>query len=280
MPRRTACRQRALPVGKLKFFRNITAMRTLTVSVLFLCVFAIAGCPVPQPQNTPVQQKLVSEPITRGDYWLYVPSTYNRDKPAPLIVTCHGTNPYDPADSQIKEWKMLAEQHGCIVIAPLLSSTDGIFGDGRISALLADERLIMSAIGELHYLYNIDRRNVLMTGFSGGGFPVYFVGLRHPDVFSAVVARNCNFNRHSVEDWYPPESLETPVMVYWGENDPGAIRTQSRSAVDFLRSAGFQVETTEIPGAGHERHPELAMRFWLQHWQGTPPPSYLMTASR
>jgi len=240
----------------------------------------LGGCAVHQPQNTRTQPKLMVEPTTGGLYYLFVPDTYRRDRPAPVIVSCHGTDPFDVAAYQVGEWKWLAEQHGCILVCPKLKSTDGIFGAGGILQLLRDERLIMSIIGQLHYLYNVDRRNILMTGFSGGGFPVYFVGLRHPDVFSAVVARNCNFNRKAVEGWYPAEAVGTPVMVYYAQNDPGAIRGQSEDGIAYLRGAGFKVETGVVPGSGHERHPEVAMRFWLRHWNGRPPRLPLMSPMR
>ncbi len=242
--------------------------RGWTVSV---ALAALVGCAVPQPQNTRTQPRLMIESITGGLYYLFVPDTYRRDHPAPLIVSCHGTDPFDVAAYQVGEWKKLAEDYGCILVCPKLRSTDGIFGSGDIGQLLRDERLIMTILGQLHYLYNIDRRNVLMTGFSGGGFPVYFVGLRHPDVFTVVAARNANFSRHALEGWYPPEALGTPLIVYYGQNDPGAIRTQSDEAVAYLRGAGFSVETAVLGGSGHERHPEVAMRFWLKHWNGTPP---------
>ncbi len=244
---------------------------------LTICLFSafLAGCAVTQPQNTPVQPKLLVEPITGGLYYLYVPSTYRRDRPAPVIVSCHGTDPFDVAAHHVGEWKWLAEKYGCILICPKLTSSDGILGAGAINQLLRDERLIMSIIGQMHYIYNIDRRNIMMTGFSGGGFPVYFIGIRHPDVFTVVAARNCNFNRNALEGWYPPEAVRTPVIVYYGEHDPGAIKDQSENGIAYLRSAGFRVTTRVIPGSGHERHPEVAMKFWLENWNGeTPRRSY------
>ncbi len=140
-----------------------------------------------------------------------------------------------------------------------------------VNALLKDERLIMSVVGQMHYLYKIDRKNVMITGFSGGGFPTYFVGLRHPDVFTVVAARSCNFSVNSVDGWYSTDALRTPVFVYWGENEGGAIADQSKKAVDFLRRVGFAVEDAIIPGSGHDRHPEYAMQFFLSHWNGPKP---------
>jgi len=244
----------------------------MTRPMLLLVVASLmGGCAVTQPQNTRARARLVTEPVTGRPYYLFVPLSYRESKPAPVIVSCHGTDPFDTAVLHKGEWKWLAEQHGCILICPKLTSTDGIFGAGAIGALLEDEKVIMSIIGELHYLYNIDRKNMMITGFSGGGFPVYFVGLRHPDVFSVVVARNCNFNRHAVEGWYPPEALATPVMIYYGENDPGTIRAQSENGIRYLRSVGFNVTTAIVPGTGHERTPEYAMKFFLENFHGTAP---------
>jgi len=61
------------------------------------------------------------------------------------------------------------------------------------------------------------------------------------------------------------------VMVYYGQNDPGAIQMQSRAAISYLRSQGFVVATKIIPGSGHERHPEVAMRFFRKSWQPSRP---------
>ena len=235
-------------------------------------MLVLGGCAVPHTPDTPISQRYHVDQASGRGYYIYVPSTYDRRRPAPLIVTCHGTPPYDVAEHHIREWKWYAEQHGCIVVAPALQATDGIFGDGPIVGMLECERRILSLIGTLGYQYNLDLANVMITGFSGGGFPTYWVGLRHPDLFSAVVARNCNFSRSNLDGWFPPEAARTPVFVYWGENDAGAIRRQSQEAVEYLRSKSFTVETMVVPGAGHARHPEHAMEFFRKHWR-TPRPS-------
>jgi len=239
---------------------------------VFLPLLVSAGCPVTQPQNTRTNPELFAEPTTNRQYYLFVPDTYDSAKPMPLVISCHGTAPFDVASAHAREWKKMAEVHGFILVCPKMVSTDGILGAGAIGPLLRDERLILSIFGQLAYRFNIDRRNVMLTGFSGGGFPVYFVGLRHPDLFSVVVPRNCNFNAHSIDGWYPPEAKNTPIKVYYGQNDPAAIRSQSLDAIEYLREHGFRrVETQIIPGAGHERHPEVAMKFWLRHWNGVAP---------
>ncbi len=233
----------------------------------------LGGCAVTQPQNTPVNQWHEIDPNTGRGFWIYVPSRYHESAPAPLIISCHGTPPYDVAEHHIREWKMLGEQNGCIIVCPELIGTDGLLGDGPIAGMLPDERYILSLISLLGYRYNIDRANVMITGFSGGGFPTYWIGLRHPEVFSAVAARNCNFSESNLKGWYPPEATQIPVIVYYGENDPGAIAGQSKAAIRYLRSKGFtNLETLVIPGQGHQRRPEYAMQFFRRHWR-TPKPS-------
>jgi len=233
------------------------------------------GCAVPQAQNTPNWQRREFEPSTGRAYWIYVPSTYTHAQAAPLIISCHGTPPYDVAEHHIREWKMLGEQNRCIVVAPELVATDGLLGDGPIVGMLQDERFILSIISYLGYQYNIDKVNIMITGFSGGGFPTYWVGLRHPEVFSVIAARNANFNRPNVDGWFTPHP-STPVIVYFGSNDPGVIRSQSQQAVEFLRSRGYAPTLRELPGVGHERHPEVAMDFFRRHWR-TPQPSMRAT---
>lgn len=242
--------------------------------VLAILSACLCGCPVPQPQNTPAKERHEIDSASGQGYWLYVPSTYRPDRPAPLIVTCHGTPPFDIANMHIREWKWYGEQNGCIIVAPELKATDGILGDGPIIGMLANEKNILSIISRLGYRYNIDRANVMITGFSGGGFPMYWVGLRHPDVFSVVAARNCNFSAGNLESWWTPEALRTAIKVYYGQNDPGAIRQQSERAIQYLRQRGFTVETEVIPGVGHERHPEIAMDFFKRHWK-SPRPSFM-----
>jgi len=245
-------------------------MRTILLTIV---VAALAsGCAVPQDQNTPVSEWREVDPTTGAGYWIYVPSTYSHNRPAKVIITCHGTPPWDIANMHIREWKMLGENHGCIVVAPELRDTDGIVGDGPPVGMLADEKRIMSVISILGYRYNIDLANIMITGFSGGGFPTYWVGLRHPEIFSVVVGRSCNFSVGNLDGWYPPEAVRTPVMIYYGSLDLPNVTSESLRGISYLQQRGFTVESTVIEGIGHARRPEVAMGFFRRHWR-TPRPS-------
>lgn len=242
--------------------------RTTLLNALLAGALGLTGCPVPENVVTvpPGGKWHLRDAPSGGSFWLHVPSNYTHHRPCPVIVSCHGTPPYDVARHHVETWDDYCEKFGCIVVCPDLVGTDGIFGDGPVDGMLRNERVILSTLSTLSYKYNIDRANVMITGFSGGGFPAYWVGLRNPDVFSVIVAQNCNFNRGNLDRWYPRAAVETPVMIYYGQNDPATIVSQSRDAIDYLRSRGFQTETYVIPGVGHERRPEIAMTFFRNRW--------------
>lgn len=245
------------------------------VFALLAAAAVLSGCHVPwTPPVGPYFREI--DPITGRGYFIYVPNDYTETKAWPVIVSCHGTPPYDVAEHHIQEFKYYGQTNGCIVIAPDCDGTDGIFGDGPTGPMLDDERFILSILSLLGYRYNIDMANIMITGFSGGGFPAYFVGLRNPDIFSTIVARNCNFSEHNTDGWFtPPDFTARPaagkpnqqfIMIYYGENDPGTIKIQSDNGINYLRRVGYTVETTIIPQAGHDRHPEVAMRFFRENW--------------
>ncbi len=241
---------------------------------LLSLVAAIAtGCHVPQDQNVPSPARLIREPITGRDYRLYVSSRYDREHAAPVIISLHGTIPYDTSGGQMGEWKKIAEDNGAILVCPTLVSSDGIFppGDDRLRRLmLEDERFVLTVLGRLHFRYNIDRRNIFLTSWSGGGYPLWFIGLRHPDLFAALCARQSTFRSSAIEGWYPPAAKAMPILLFHGTFDVIPIVTQTKRALAYLRDSGFtKVEFTTSKG-GHVRHPEIAMQFFRRHWSDGP----------
>lgn len=228
-------------------------------------MLVLTGCPSESTGDVPVGKWLLKDPVTGQNYYIYVPNTYRHEKPAPVIFSCHGTVPFDVSHSHIETWKGYGERYGFIIVCPDLVGTDGIFGNGPTHAMLEDERRILSILSTLSHKYNIDRNNVFLTGFSGGGFPTYFVGLRHPDIFRAIAPRNSNFNEGNTDGWYPPEAKKMPIFIIWGDNDPGTIRTQSENGVNYLRRKGFKPTIKILPNTGHKRKPRYTMDFFLKH---------------
>ncbi len=238
------------------------------VILLLPLAVLVAGCPVTQPQQTPVPP--LRQEAWAGDvkYWLYVPSYHSTDRDWPLVVTLQGTYLWDSPRRQIDEWKHLAEQHGLIVVAPDLRSAQGVLPTIRsawMEDLAADEKAILSLIDELVERYRVDPEAVLLTGFSAGGYAMYYVGLRHPERFDMLIARSCNSNEEMLAGIELTEAArQLPVMIFWGKDDLKKIQDQSWAAFGYLRQRRcFQVRHKETEG-GHLRRPELAYRTWCE----------------
>lgn len=213
------------------------------------------GCPVTAelPTAAPVREEVVRD--TRAKYYLYVPSPYQPNRTWPLVILCHGTNPYDTAWYEIKEWAAFAERNGIIVAAPEL---DGVRGDIPPSAerqlvlQRADERTILGCVSAIRAAYQIADERIFMTGWSAGGYAVLHTGLRHPDVFRALAVRQGNFDADFMAD--VPGRLDPwqPVYIYYGTLD--FVKEQTRAAIEWLRDKGMYVQDEGVPGS-HRRLP-------------------------
>ncbi len=248
-------------------------MRTTLKWLLLLPPLGLlVGCPVTQSQDTPVDYQRVDEKVTGASYYLYVPSTYDRSKPTPLVITLHGTNPWDTAMMQIREWRALAESRRFIVAAPSLklNSTQGIVPiplSQRVKALEKDEQKLLAIRRELLARYNIDKNKILLTGFSSGGYPMYYVGLRHPEKFSMLVARACNMDEDLFSHLGVRKSTRRiPVAIFVGKDDAGVIQDQSWMAFRWLRRHGWTSKNSSMDKSrgGHLRRPETTYSLWQQ----------------
>jgi len=237
----------------------------------FLAISALAalagGCYVPPGAPTPVQYRTRIEPTTGEQYYIYVPSYYSADRDWPMVVTLHGTIPWDTANMQIREWDSLAEEKGFIVIAPFLKSPQGILPKIRFrwfKDLADDEATVLAVMDHVGAEYNVDRGSVMLSGFSAGGYPMYYIGLRNPGQFNMLVARACNSDAELFEKIQLTEQAKKmPIRIFWGRDDLGPIHSQSWAAFRFLRVHGCYETQRKMIKGGHLRHPDLAYEFWL-----------------
>ena len=260
---------------------NCGQAHSIAMAALPLLMFFAAGCPVTQSQDTPVAEFRCVEPATGGGYYLYVPSGYDANRPWPLVVTLHGTHGFDDAEAQVREWKALSEQDGFIVLAPQVSSPQGILpvADASMQERLAeDEKQVLAELAEVKRKYTIEPRAVLITGFSAGGYPMYHVGLRHPELFTALSARSCNCDLQDLKAIPMTDAArKMPMQIFFGRSGINPVSStmnpiagQSWAAYKFLRdNRCFKAEIKPIDG-GHERRPEVALRFWKRFWPKKP----------
>ncbi len=235
----------------------------------------LGGCAVTQPQKVPHDFLRLTDSEFNRDYFIYLPSSYGK-RPVPLVVTCHGTNPWDSAQLQINEWKYLAEQNNFVVIAPVINSARGFIPPGPPEGtriLQEDERFILKVVQRFINNPNIDHRATMITGWSAGGFATYYVGLRHPEIFRVIAARQANFVREYYPDDIPKFNPFQPILIFFGQGDLPILKADSQVAYRFLKNAGQQNLSLQSMAVGHTRHPEVAYDFFMEAIKTYPQPT-------
>ena len=226
-----------------------------------------AGCAV---FDTLEGVEYLTEPETGSKYYLYVPSSYDAERDYPLIVTCHGTAPWDTASLQIRAWKSLAERKRFIVAAPELVGTRGDFApspDRQIALQKRDEKTILALVNHLRGARKIPVDRVFLTGWSAGGYAVLFTGLRNPDVFRVMSVRQGNFDERFLQPAVGKLDPYQPIHILYGAIDP--LKDQAEESIDWLRDQRLFV-VPEVTTGSHKRHPEEAYAFFVKCVQQYP----------
>jgi len=256
--------------------RTLRGSAKISGAILVACVPLIAGCLVPQP---PGKGRLLHkiEPETHRGYYLYLPEDYVRSKDLaaqkrwPVVVTFHGMKPFDNASAQVHEWQYEADNYGLIVVAPELLTSD-LFMEFPLRHvqpyLKADERAVVAILKEVFRTTNADPTRVLATSWSSGGYVAHYMVNRHPRLFSCLAPRQSNFSPSILDAAKVPAYRDTPVGIFFGENDFAVCRKESTEAVKWYRQHGFKtVEARVVVGLGHERTPQTAAAFFAKNSQ-------------
>ena len=163
---------------------------------------------------------LVSSCETRH-YLLYVPKSYNRAAPTPLVISLHAFGLTPMWQKQISHWNELADEAGFIVVYPAGTGVPKLWraklDDGGKYNIDIDVAFISDLIDELQRKYTIDSKRIYVNGFSNGGGMAYGLYCRLSDRVAAIgmVAGaillpwdKCHANQ------------PTPVIAFHGTKDP------------------------------------------------------------
>jgi polyhydroxybutyrate depolymerase len=107
----------------------------------------------------------------KRQYLLYVPRSYDRSKPAPLVISMHGAGGWPTQQMELSEWNRLAESERFIVVYPSGVDSAGprVWHVDSGPGLGRDARFISELIDKLEASYNIDPQRIYANGFSNGG---------------------------------------------------------------------------------------------------------------
>jgi len=188
--------------------------------------------------------------VTRGDYLLHVPETYQTASPAPLTLWLHGAGGY-ARDFLSPELQGLAEVTGMLLLVPTSKeyTWDVIVGRGRYGP---DVAAIDRALKSTFNRYAVDPARVAVGGFSDGASYALSLGITNGDLFTHVLAFSPGFMMPAGQRGSPR------VFVSHGTCDEVLpIDRCSRRIVPQLKRAGYDITYREFEG-GHAVPPDVA----------------------
>jgi len=153
------------------------------------------------------------------EYILYVPKSYDRAKPAPLVISMHGAENWPSFQMNLSQWNKAADANGFIVVYPA--------GEGggpkvwymrreRTPSRMPDVIFISELIDKLQASYNIDRARIYANGLSNGGGMTFALSctLSHRIAAFGPVAAAVTLP----VDWCP-DARPAPMIAFHGTAD-------------------------------------------------------------
>ena len=100
--------------------------------------------------------------------------------------------------------------------------------------------------------YPVDRKKLVMLGFSQGGMMAYRLAVRNPSKFAALVGLSTYFPPELKNEVNDPAALEAlPTLIQHGRADEMIEITRARASVETLRSLKLPLTYREYD-CGHE----------------------------
>ena len=208
--------------------------------VLFPLIVALAVL-VPQAaaQDTQRLQKRTSQGTP---YRLLIPGGYDSKTSYPLVIFLHGGGGRGTDNEQqlgegngllVDLFVTAQKQFPCFVIAPQ-------------TATQHDAAAVARIVEEVSAEYRVDRTRIYAIGQSLGGYGIFDLMKRDPNLIAAAVVISADSNAADVQS-----ARRIPMWFFHGERDSLFPVAGVRRFVAALRAAGDTVKYTEYPGEGH-----------------------------
>lgn len=183
----------------------------------------------------------------KRQYLLYVPASYDPNKPTPLVISIHGYAEWPAHQAQISRWNNLADEQGFIVVYP-----SGLNFPKRWRTMgfartrgdpQKDVQFISDLIDKLESEYNIDPTRIYANGLSNGGGMSYLLACRLANRIAAIGSVAGAYT-YPLDQCSP--SRPVPLIAFHGDADP---------IVPYLGgpSRSFNIPFPSVPD-------------WMQNW--------------
>jgi len=193
------------------------------------------------PAEKTTKRSFLSDGESRT-YYLHVPDGA-KDKPAPLIITLHGSG----RDGKIlvDHWESMAKKEGIVLAGPDATVRDG-WNMGKDSPLL-----LKDLVDDVKSKATIDPKRVYLFGHSAGAIHALKIGVLESEYFAAVAVHAGAFEP-DFSAYVRRARRKIPIAIWVGTNDSFFPLAPVRATRDALNAEGFDAQLTEIPGHTHD----------------------------
>jgi predicted peptidase len=179
---------------------------------------------------------------TLQPYRLFVPSTYDGEKPAGLVVALHGMGGDENSifdQYAAGRMKAEAEKRGLFVVCPK--------GRGPASMYRGTaEQDVLDVLAEVRRDYQIDPKRIYLMGHSMGAYGAWSIAMNHPGLFAALGPISGGGNPAGLE------KIKTiPHYIVHGASDKTVPVAQSRMMVEAAKKLGTPHVYVEVPNGSH-----------------------------
>jgi phospholipase/carboxylesterase len=191
---------------------------------------------------SPVGLRVLGSDAGSAEGYLYVPTDYRTETPAPLVLLLHGAG--EDALDGLAQLRGQADEAGIILLA---CSSHGPTWDSKVSRGRYDSDIaaIDRALEHTFSRCAVDPSRVAVGGYSDGASYALSLGLANGDLFSHVLAFSPGFLAPTGQRGSPR------IFVSHGTQDRWLpIDSCSRRIVPRLERAGYEVCYREFEG-GH-----------------------------
>jgi predicted peptidase len=196
------------------------------------------------------------------EYELFVPSSYNPSRPAPLLVALHCLGAVARDVIRYQGLTEEAEKRGYIVVAPMGYNERGWYGsrgDGRPSTRGAaandpenvgelSELDVMNVVGIVRKEFNVDPDRMYLMGHSMGGGGTMHIGTKNPELWAAFALAAPALQGS-------PDQLSgiatKPLIVIQGDQDTLVNVEGTRRWVAKMKELGMKHTYVEVAGGDH-----------------------------
>lgn len=218
------------------------------------------------------------EPVERY-YTVYVPDSYQAERPAPVLFYLPGFGVEMYGKGLRNDINHLAERHGIVVVylaqhmrnMGFLGWLGGwhVYNEAFIGdwANNPDLDFLRVMKDEMFSLYNIDRSRIYLSGHSRGAGMSIIIGTMASSEFTGVLSQSGFVGVNGFETEIAKHvGRKIPMVIVHGKRDDDVWVGYSNQAIEALEANGWlegdNVRPYIVPWAGHRWQPQLNEEIW------------------